>query len=116
MAHLRCSRATFALLVLFSVALAAEPLVQAGSTQEKDKSAKASYFVDGMVVHPGEYPIDEPVTAAQALKRAGGVLSSSNGRIYIVCGANHRKLNFSAPSDPRLERFSIAADDHIVVP
>jgi polysaccharide export outer membrane protein len=84
-----------------------------------DEVLSKKYFLNGMVSHPGEYPLAVPTTILDAISRAGGLQDFANEkRIYILRGDKKLPFNYKEIKNGKhLEQnIKLEPGDHIFVP
>lgn len=53
------------------------------------------YYLDGLAIHPGEYPLVTPTTVLEAISKAGGLNDFANTKkIYILRGTKQIRFNY----------------------
>ena len=84
-----------------------------------DEVLSKKYFLNGLVAHPGEYPLAVPTTILDAISRAGGLQDFANEKkIYILRGEKKLPFNYKEIKNGKhLEQnIKLEPGDHIFVP
>lgn len=77
------------------------------------------YYMDGLIAHPGEYPLVAPITILEAISKAGGLQDFANAKhIYILRGDKRIFFNYKdvLRGKHMEQNIQIEPGDHIVVP
>jgi polysaccharide export outer membrane protein len=77
------------------------------------------YYMDGLVAHPGEYPLVTPISILEAISKAGGLQDFANSKhIYILRGDKRIYFNYKdvLKGKHMEQNIQIEPGDHIVVP
>jgi polysaccharide export outer membrane protein len=77
------------------------------------------YYLDGLVNHPGEYPLAVPTTILEAISKSGGLQDFANKKkIYILRGDKKIPFNLKDVMNGRNmdQNIHLEPGDHIVVP
>ena len=77
------------------------------------------YFIDGEVMHAGEFSLVTPTTIMEALSKAGGFRDFANKKkIRILRGTETFKFNYNEVSKGKNMEQNILVEngDHIIVP
>jgi len=96
-----------------------EPAVAVILTQSNSQR----YYIIGQIAHPGEFPINYPVTVLQAIARAGGFLEwAKTSKISIVRREGEQEkffaFNYDAfiKGDDLTQNIQIRQGDTIIIP
>ena len=84
-----------------------------------DEVQSKKYFLNGLVAHPGEYPLAVPTTILDAISRAGGLQDFANEKkIYILRGDKKLPFNYKDVKNGKHleENVKLEPGDHIFVP
>ena len=67
------------------------------------------YYLDGLVNHPGEYPLAVPTTILEAISKSGGLQDFANKKkIYVLRGDKRIPFNYKEVMRVRISpRISI---------
>jgi polysaccharide biosynthesis/export protein len=77
------------------------------------------YYMDGMINHPGEYPLVVPTTVLEAISKAGGIQEFGNQKhIYILRGDKRIPFNYKDVLHGKHmdQNIDLQPGDHVVVP
>lgn len=77
------------------------------------------YFIDGEVMHAGEFSLVTPTTVMEALSKAGGFRDFANKKkIRILRGTETLKFNYNEVSKGKNMEQNVLVEngDHIIVP
>ncbi len=77
------------------------------------------YYLDGLVNHPGEYPLAVPTTILEAISKAGGLQDFANKKkIYVLRGDKKIPFNYKEVINGKNmdQNIHLEPGDHINVP
>ncbi len=77
------------------------------------------YYLDGLVNHPGEYPLAVPTTVFEAISKSGGLQDFANKKkIYVLRGDKKLPFNYKEVLNGKnlAQNIHLEPGDHVVVP
>ncbi len=83
-----------------------------------DAVGSKRYYIDGLAIHPGEYPLVTPTTILEAISKSGGLNEFANQKkIYILRGDKQIRFNYHdvIRGKNMSQNILLQPGDHIVV-
>ena len=77
------------------------------------------YYLDGLVNHPGEYPLAVPTTVFEAISKSGGLQDFANKKkIYVLRVDKKLPFNYKEVLNGKNldQNIHLESGDHVVVP